>query len=126
MVVLLVDDDADDREFFKIALDEVDMSTILLTASSAKEGLLLLTEGQKVDMVFLDLNMPHMDGRGFLKKIKADPDTHHIPVIIFTTSSHPRDMEETAALGASDFITKPSRVVELIDTLSYFFKTSNK
>jgi CheY-like chemotaxis protein len=127
MMVLLVDDDSDDREFFRIALEEIDSSIHLLTAASGKEALRIIHQLTVLPyLIFLDLNMPHMDGREFLKQVKANHLTKKIPVVIVTTSNHPRDIDETRNLGASDFITKPSTVNELIEALSFIFKTSNK
>jgi len=127
MLVLLVDDDADDREFFRIALEEVDPSIKLKNAASGLEALRFVQElNESLGMIFLDLNMPHMDGREFLLQIKANKQANNIPVVIVTTSNHPRDIEETKVLGASDFITKPSTIDEFVEALSHIFKTSNK
>jgi response regulator RpfG family c-di-GMP phosphodiesterase len=115
----MIDDDIDDREFFKIALEEADNSIKLITSSSGAEGLKLLSVlPQMPDYIFLDLNIPHMDGREFLSLVKSEPRTMQIPVIIFTTSSHDRDRDETRELGAHDFVTKPPSISELTNTLT--------
>jgi CheY-like chemotaxis protein len=58
-------------------------------------------------IVLLDLNMPGTDGREVLKTIKQDPRLHNIPVVIFTTSSNAKDVEECYRLGANSYLTKP-------------------
>lgn len=117
----LVDDDEDDRELFGLALEEADASILLLTANSGAEALHMLTrERLRPDTIFLDLNMPMMDGKECLAELKNDPQTRDIPVIIFSTSSDPSDRLETARLGAVDFITKPSSIIELTRLLVQF------
>lgn len=60
------------------------------------------------DIIFLDLNMPKVDGREALRAIKKDPRFSHIPVIIFTVSRSPEDMWEAYKQGANSFVSKPS------------------
>lgn len=117
----LVDDDEDDRELFGLALEEADASIHLLTANSGAEALdMLAQEHIRPDTIFLDLNMPMMDGKECLAELKNNPQTRDIPVIIFSTSSDPSDRHETARLGAVDFITKPSSILELTRLLAQF------
>jgi CheY-like chemotaxis protein len=66
------------------------------------------------DYIFLDLNMPRMDGKECLKEIRKRNHLKEIPVIIFTTSAAEKDKDEAKRLGATSFITKPP----LIDTLA--------
>lgn len=58
-------------------------------------------------IVLLDLNLPGTDGRAVLEILKRDPQLHSIPVIIFSTSSNSRDIEECYRLGANSYLTKP-------------------
>ena len=60
------------------------------------------------DFIFLDLNMPKMDGRTCLAELKKDVKLKNIPVIIFTTTSHSKEIDETYELGAAYFLSKPS------------------
>jgi CheY-like chemotaxis protein len=69
------------------------------------------------DIIFLDLNMPRMNGLEFLKAIKTHRSYKRIPVIIYTTSSNPEDIRKTKDLGATDFVTKPSDFDELYQKL---------
>ena len=80
-----------------------------------------LNQDFKPDFIFLDLNMPRMNGRQCLTELKKQPGLCNIPVVIYTTSSENRDREETLALGAAAFITKPSGIEELIQSLQNVF-----
>lgn len=115
---LLVDDDIDDTFLFREVLNDVAPHIHLRTAANGQEALDMLvtlgTDGQALpDLIFLDLNMPRMDGKQCLVLIKANDALQHIPVIMYTTSSHSRDIEETMQNGAVSFITKPSHVSDL-------------
>lgn len=118
--VLYVDDDADDQEFFEVALRSIHKHMPL---SFAKNGLDALTRLKvmepRPDLIFLDLNMPVMDGKQFLEKIKKDKSLAQIPIAIYSTSSSPADQEQTLALGADYFVTKPSRIHDIVTMLSH-------
>lgn len=116
--IFLVDDDADDQEIFLIALKEVDDSIVCVTATDGMEALSKLNDnGFRPDCIFLDLNMPRMDGKQCLVELKAEPRLRHIPVVIYSTSSESKDVTETLAMGAADFMTKPPGINELIEKL---------
>lgn len=118
--VFLVDDDADDQEIFALALAEVDNSISCITAKSGMEALDKLNENTfRPDYIFLDLNMPRMNGKQCLREIKGQAALNKIPVVIYSTSSDDRDIEETRALGAAAFITKPPGISELIRSLHH-------
>jgi CheY-like chemotaxis protein len=115
---LMIDDDVDDQELFEIALSSLDPQIICKMANNGLEGLNHLKSNPLPDIIFLDLNMPKMNGKECLKAIKADPAFQNIPVIILSTSINPTDRSETLALGATQFITKPSSTSELTQLLS--------
>jgi CheY-like chemotaxis protein len=118
--VFLVDDDADDQEIFALALAEVDHSISCVTARDGMEALDKLNESDfRPDYIFLDLNMPRMNGKQCLKRIKDQASLSQIPVVIYSTSSEDRDIEESKALGAAAFITKPPGISELIRSLHH-------
>lgn len=117
--ILLVDDDADDQYVFKDALQAVDSSIIVDTAVDGIDALQKLAENKTApQLIFLDLNMPRMNGKSFLKEIKSSQQLQSIPVIVYSTSSNPSDIEETKSLGAKDFITKPNSYKELCEVLT--------
>lgn len=119
--ILIIDDDADDRDLFKEALQEIDNDIECLMARNGLEAINLLLACQPSalpDRIFLDLNMPRMGGRQCLAELQNLHAIKNIPVIIFTTSKLPDDREEMKRLGAVGFITKPSRFSELVEQLT--------
>src|SRR4030095_10597401 len=118
-LLFLIDDDADDQHVFAEALCEVDNSVILVTASNGLEALDTLENHRSrlPDLIFLDLNMPKMNGKQFLKEIKLSPHFSKIPVVIYSTSSATSDREDSFNLGASDFIVKPNSYGEVCDAI---------
>jgi len=121
LTFFLVDDDEDDHELFQIALEAADPTIQYVTAMNGQEALDMLQDPDLVpDYIFLDLNMPLMGGRECLVELKKNPELKSIPVVIFSTSSDPKDKEETQLLGAVDFITKPSKIYELTALLNTF------
>ena len=116
---MLADDDADDKSLFCEALSEIDPAIVCHTASDGKEALTILTEKQikKPSIIFLDINMPIMDGWQCLGKLKENTDHKDIPVIMYSTSSYQRDIEFALESGAFCFFTKPSDYRELKNIL---------
>lgn len=113
--ILVVDDDMDDVQLFGEVIANIEPSIQLQHAEDGRDALEKLAEttNHLPDLIFLDLNMPRMDGKECLKKIKKDDQLNHIPVIIYTTSSQINDIEETMETGAVCFITKPNNLKEL-------------
>lgn len=110
MIILLADDDHDDAEIFADVLNDVHPHAKFF---HAKNGIgvfeqIKSLEGRVPGIIFLDLNMPEMDGWQCLSILKRDPQTRDIPVIIYSTSSYLPDKQKAIASGASAFITKPS------------------
>jgi len=117
-LLFLVDDDLDDHEIFRSALEKVDASLVLLTATNGYDALNLLANANTLpDYIFVDLNMPRMGGLQFLKEIKQTDALKNIPVIIYSTSANPGDIAKTKELGAESFITKPSRFSDICSLL---------
>lgn len=116
----IVDDDADDQEIFLAAVKKVDESIKCITVDNCEEALrkLKVADAQLPDFIFLDLNMPRINGRQCLVELKKYAHLKHVPVIIYSTSSLKKDIEETAQLGADMFITKPSRFEDLCKALT--------
>jgi CheY-like chemotaxis protein len=127
-VCFLIDDDLDDQEIFSLALEKVSPSFKCVTASSGAEALKKLSDKPDAipDYIFLDLNMPRMNGKECLKEIKKLSHLKDTPVIIYSTSSLKNDMTESRKLGAAEFITKPFSMLELISVLNNFFEERKK
>ena len=85
----------------------------VLTASSGAEALNLCAT-RDVDIVLLDVMMPEMDGFTVCSRLKADPQTHHIPVVMITALDQPSDRVRGLDVGADDFLTKPVDDMQLI------------
>jgi CheY-like chemotaxis protein len=115
----IADDDPDDVDFFIEAVNKVDGSIQCYSAGDGEEALQKLkkTLQELPDLIFLDLNMPRINGKQCLIEIKRTEKLSDIPVIIYTTSSLQKDEEETKKLGASYFLTKPSNFKDLCKEL---------
>jgi CheY-like chemotaxis protein len=125
MTILYVDDDPDDRQIFKEAVKSVDERIVCLTANDGLDALSFLASHQLPDVIFLDINMPLMNGKTCLSEIRADKKMAHIPVIIFTTSNNPIEIAECKKMGATDFINKPVSYLHLTKTLTSVINSSN-
>ena len=118
MTILLVDDDEDDQDIFREAVAIVRSDITCLVAKDGEQGLALLEGLTSLPrFIFLDVNMPRMDGKQFLKAVKVDSRFQNIPVVIYSTSNHKSELGEYFSLGASNFITKPSEFKLLVTYL---------
>jgi len=116
--LMIIDDDPDDVQIFCEAIHEVDKKIRCLTSGSAEEGLLFLKNAMiKPEYIFLDLNMPRMNGKQCLEQLKKNAQFSEIPVIIYTTSKIKKDADDTMHLGASLFLTKPNKFEDLVNAL---------
>jgi CheY-like chemotaxis protein len=117
LTILLVDDDADDIEIFNDALRQIDDSINLITAHNGKDALQILSSDilEKPDHIFLDINMPLMNGLDCLDKIR-NQEKLTIPVTIYTTSKNYNEYNRSVQLGA-DFLQKPHDYTSLMVVL---------
>jgi CheY-like chemotaxis protein len=116
---LLVDDDSDDTDLFEEAIRNIDESIELHTAPNCKDILKLLKD-RKLDpeIIFLDINMPGMDGWECLSVLKNDKDLRQIPIVMYSTSSVNIDGQRALKQGALGFLEKPSSFLVLKDFLA--------
>ena len=113
MCILYVDDDAEDIEIFKDAVTAVDPSIQYIAARSGKDLFELLNqESVTPDHIILDINMPGMDGKACLSEIRKQEKFDHINVIVYSTNSFPKDIEQIQSLGAT-FIRKANSFKDL-------------
>ena len=135
-MLLLADDDPDDRLLVKDALEE---SRFVVDLRSVEDGEELMdylyrrgkyadpNESPRPCLILLDLKMPRKDGHQALKEIKEDPGLRRIPVVVLTTSKAEEDVLRSYDLGVNSFVTKPMSfraMVEVINTIDkYWFKT---
>lgn len=121
--ILMADDDPDDRMLMKEALEENNLKNTIDFVEDGAElmdylhtrGRYLLEKRNKPGLIFLDLNMPKVDGREALRLIKSDPLLRRIPVIVLTTSKADEDVVKTYDLGVNSYITKPARFADLVN-----------
>jgi CheY-like chemotaxis protein len=114
MIIMLIDDDQEDRHLLSEALHDLNPETICTNAANGAEALILLNDMPFLpDYIFLDINMPVMNGKEFLKKIKANEKFMHIPVVIYSAISCISDIAEMGTFGASCFLTKPTCMNEM-------------
>jgi CheY-like chemotaxis protein len=107
--IFLADDDEDDQLIFMEALAGIDPAITVETALNGREALVKLEQMEKLpDLIFLDINMPLMDGFQCLSKLKLQARFSSIPVIICTTSTSANSARTAEILGAHAFLTKPS------------------
>jgi len=121
LLLFLIDDDLDDLMLFKDAINEIDASIRVETATNGVEGLKKLSGGELIgepDYIFIDLNMPLMNGIQCLQEIKKMPAHSHIPIIIYSTSSYEKDILQTIKNGAFQYIVKPFSFQELRERVS--------
>ena len=105
--IMIIDDDPDDQVFFRDALQTIQPDINCEMTSSCKEAFRQLETPPLPDFIFMDLNMPVMNGFDCLAYLKNQNNYKDIPIIIFTTSKNPNDINRTKQLGARWFMTKP-------------------
>lgn len=118
-VFLLVDDDSDDRLLFDCALRNINKTVTLITVENGKRLIKLLSDNtsQLPDVIFLDINMPEVDGWESLIYMKNNERLKSIPVVMYSTSESKQDIEKAHKLGACCFCTKPFLYDDLVKLL---------
>lgn len=135
IVILMADDDADDRLLAKDALTECRLANDLHFVENGEELLDYLhrrgkfnqvAQSPRPGLILLDLNMPKKDGREALREIKSDPELRKIPVVVLTTSKADTDIGRIYELGANSFISKPVTFDSLVNVMkilgNYWFE----
>lgn len=106
--ILLIDDNDDDVEATLRAFRRTNLKNDFMRASTGAEAIAWLRDRQaQPGLILLDLNMPGLDGRRVLAILKGDDELRKIPVVVLTTSSDERDIDECYQLGANTYIQKP-------------------
>jgi len=109
--VLIVDDNVQNLELLQAYLEELDVETI--PANDGPEALELVSK-QKPDLILLDIMMPRMSGFEVCKRLKNDPKTRNIPIIMVTALNEFGDIERGIDSGTDDFVSKPVNKLELL------------
>lgn len=98
--ILLIDDDPDDRDLFCEAIEEIALEIVCNTAPNGQKALANLNdkEIEKPDIIFLDVNMPVMNGWQCISLLQKEEAYKNIPVIMYSTSSHPEDNSKSTGV----------------------------
>src|SRR4029079_13006721 len=113
--VLIVDDDVRNVFALTSVLERHGMS--VLFAENGKDGVALLKQHPEIDLVLMDIMMPEMDGYETMTAIRQIPRFKTLPIIALTAKAMKGDREKSVAAGASDYITKPVNVDQLLSLM---------
>ena len=103
--ILLIEDNPDDRELMKVALEESHLVNEVLVARDGEEAVEILSSDEQFSLVLLDLRLPKLSGLEVLRVIRER--TRGVPVVVLTSSAEEQDIIESYDLGANSFIRKP-------------------
>ncbi len=130
--IMLVDDDPGDQKLIKMSLESQHITNTPIVVSSAEEAHEYLEKSKtdksvvRPDLILLDLNMPGLGGREFLRLVKSDPCLEIIPIVVLTTSDADKDILMSFKLQAAGYVEKPIALAdfqEVIQTLSDYWFT---
>jgi two-component system response regulator len=115
-IILLVEDNQDDIDLTLRAFEKNKLASEIVVARNGEEGLdYLFGTGRHAgrdtsvmpEVVLLDLKLPKLDGLGMLRRVRADPRTRRVPVVVLTSSNEEADIVSSYDLGANSFLRKP-------------------
>jgi CheY-like chemotaxis protein len=124
MLILMIDDDSDDAELFCSAVKVISSSINCLTSKGSEEALILLNQHPATlpDVIFLDINMPKIDGRQCLLEIRKNKQLEHIPVFMYSISALYKDLDFFKRMNAK-FLVKPGDFSGIVTALRDCLKT---
>ena len=114
MTILTVDDSRTMREMLRLALTEAGYR--VLQAEDGLHGLEVL-EGEAPDVIVTDINMPRMDGFGFIEEVRGDPRHRGVPILVLTTESDAEKKTRARMAGATGWIVKPFNPDQLVGAI---------
>jgi signal transduction histidine kinase/CheY-like chemotaxis protein len=117
--ILVVDDDV--RNLFALTTVFERLNINAITAESGKEAINILNENPKIDMVLMDIMMPEMDGYETTQKIRREHKNSTLPIIAVTAKAMKGDRQKCIEAGASDYITKPLKIDQLLSLMRIWF-----
>ena len=122
--VLVIDDDSDDQRFLREAINDLFPNMECISINNGKDALKFIDENPPPpSYIFVDLNMPYLNGFEFLKEFKKERRNNQTSVFVYSTSSNPRDREKAKLLGADDYIVKFSNMHSLKTKLKDVIQT---
>ncbi len=118
--ILLVEDNADDEALALRAFTKQDIKNKVIVARDGEQALDILLDKEIHEIprvIFLDLNLPKINGFEVLEKLRANPRTSLVPVVILSSSSELIDREKSYQLGANSYVQKPVDFQEFLDVV---------
>ncbi|HEU5315480.1 MAG TPA: response regulator [Chloroflexota bacterium] len=124
--ILLVEDNPDDEELTRVALEESKIANTLVVARDGVEALdYLFGTGSHAgrdtrhmpQVILLDLKLPRLNGMEVLRRLRADERTRYLPVVVLTSSDEEQDLFESYGLGANSFVRKPVDFAQFVDSV---------
>jgi putative two-component system response regulator len=115
--IVMIDDDADDREIFQTMINTIDEEIEVTFGENGRDAFSILLRPDKPDVIFLDSRMPGMDGIECLRKLKGNGSTQHIPVIFYTALADDENDQMASRLGALNVLRKSSDIKSLTSQL---------
>ena len=113
--MLIVDDDLRNVYALTIALEKVEMD--IIAAENGHEGIEMLQKNPDIDIIFMDIMMPEMDGFEAIKRIRTMPKYKALPIIALTAKAMKKSREECLEAGATDYISKPINIDQLFSLM---------
>lgn len=121
--IVLAEDDIDDQNIFQIALQEINPAIHTQFVSNGKE-LLVLLQNTRPDIVFLDLEMPYKNGLECLIEMRNNPELEKIPVVVFSSTTKPSNIQTAYEMGAHLFFIKPPVYTDYLSSIKAIFRLS--
>ena len=120
--VLLIEDDLDDQSLFCESLMELYPSFVCERANDGPQAITMISQNTFYDFIFIDLNLPKLDGFQVLERIRDTGRVEQVPLIILSSTNRQSDIDRCYSLGATSFFTKPSSYSELIEVMRAAFQ----
>jgi two-component system response regulator len=128
--IILVEDNPDDERLAIRALRKGNVANEILVARNGEEAINMILSADPLPcVVLLDLKLPKIDGLEVLRRIRAEPRTKLLPVVVLTSSSEDRDIVESYSLGANSYVRKPvefDRFTEAVKQLGLYWALVNE
>jgi CheY-like chemotaxis protein len=116
--ILVVDDDIDDQNFVKMAIHKYSVEIKVICVNNGMLAIDFLNTKANPNLIILDLNMPQKSGKEVLNYIKTNDKLKQIPVLIYTTTASPEEINKVYRLGANSFLTKPRDFKDITSAIS--------
>jgi len=121
--ILYVEDNPDNRELMQIFME--DQPYILLDAQDCMSANGILRSAN-IDLILMDVNLPHIDGLEFTRSIRANPETAHIPIIAVTADVMAGDRCRCLEAGCDDYVAKPVMRIELFNKIRFALQSKDR